>query len=206
MNADQVVDKILSEARQQAEATIRQAQEREAAEQARLDGQMAQFEQESQTLAARAAEAEKFQRLAVARLEMAKEYLATKTAVLDEVFAQARQKIATLPENEYRDLMGRLMAEAVEQGDEEVVPGKGDDRVDQKLVDSVNAGLKADGKGNLTLSSEKAGIDGGFLLKRGKIRTNVSVDVLLERARTDLEMELAEDLFAKKGADASPAR
>ena len=37
---------------------------------------------------------------------------------------------------------------------------------------------------------------GGFLLQRGKVRTNVSLTVLVEQARKDLEIEVAKDLFS----------
>ena len=205
MEAEQVIQKILGDARAEAEKIGVQAAERDAAEQSKLDADMTRFEEETQAMAKKAAEDEKSQRLAVARMEISKEYLAGKMAILDEVFAQARQQVEQLPDNEYRELMAQLMAAAVEQGDEQVVAGKNDARIDQKLVSEVNAKLKGQGKGNLSLSSEKAGVDGGFLLERGKIRTNVSLDVLLDRTRTDLEMELAMDLFSQD-ADASQSR
>jgi V/A-type H+-transporting ATPase subunit E len=206
MQAEQVIDKILSDARAEADKIRQQAEEREAAEKAKLDEEMARFERETQGLAKKAAEDERSQRLAVARMEIAKEYLVGKTALLGEVFAQARERIEKLPDNEYGDLMGRLMATAVEQGDEQVVAGKNDPRIDQKLVGEVNARLQGQGKGHLTLSSDKANIGGGFLLRRGKIRTNVSIGVLLERARTDLEIELAKDLFSKDADGSQPRK
>jgi V/A-type H+-transporting ATPase subunit E len=199
MEAEQVVNKILADAQAEAEEIGRQAQEREAAENAKLDQELAQFEQETETRATKAGEDEQSQRLAVARIEIAKDHLATKASILDEVFAQARQQIEKLPDDSYRALMGRLMAEAVEAGDEQVLAGAKETRVDQQLLTDVNGKLKGQGKGNLTLASEKAGFDLGFLLQRGKVRTNVSLDVLISTARTDLEMDLAKDLFSDGG-------
>ena len=94
-------------------------------------------------------------------------------------------------DGEYRELMARLMAAAVETGDEKVIAGKSDARIDAKLVADVNARLKGEGKGRLTLADEKHNFGGGFLLQRGKIRTNVSLAVLVEQARKDLEIEVA---------------
>lgn len=201
MQAEQVIDKILSDAGAEADKIHKQAQKREAAEQAKLDEEMTRFDKETQEMATQAGETEKSQRLAVARMAAAKEYLAGKAAILEEVFAQARDKLRELPDDEYRDLMSRLMRAAAESGDEQVIADKNDPRVDQKLIDEVNRKLKEGRKGELTLSEKKRDFGGGFLLQRGKIRTNVSINVLVEQAREDLEIELAKDLFGK-GADA----
>lgn len=198
MEAEQVITKILSDAKAQADAISKQAQEREAAETAKLNEELARFEQQTQALAEKAAADERSQRLAVARMEAAKEYAAAKASLLDEVFVQARRKMEKLPDAEYRELMARLMAEAVETGQEKVIAGKNDSRIDAKLVADVNARLA--GKGKLTLSDEKHNFGAGFLLQRGKVRTNVSVDVLVGQARKDLEIEVAKDLFSNADA------
>lgn len=203
MQAEQVIDKILSDARTQADAIRKQAEEREAAETAKLNEDLVRFDEETKALAEKAAADERSQRLAVARMEAAKDYLTGKAELLDEAFAQARQKVEKLPDAEYRELMTKLMVLAVETGEEKVVPGKDDVRIDAKLVADVNARLKDRGK--LTLADEKHNFGGGFLLQRGKVRTNVSLAVLVEQARKDLEIEMAKDLFSSN-ADAGRSR
>lgn len=204
MNPQQVVDKILAEAKAEAEKIRRQADEQRAAEQARFDGEMARFREQTQQMATQAAQAEKAQILALARMEAMKDYLGEKARILDEVFARSRQRIGQLPDEEYRRLMARLLLDAVETGDEQVVAGQDDPRIDQALVDEVNGQLKAQGKAGLTLSPEKHRLGAGFLLKRGKIQTNVTTDVLVSQARNDLEIELSGALF--QGSDARGAR
>ncbi len=204
MNPQQVVDKILAEAQTKADQIKRQAQDQQAAEQKKFDDRIAEFQQQTQQLAEQAAQTEKAQILALARMENMKEFLAEKARLLDEVFARSRKKLNELPDDEYRQLMARLLAEAVETGDEQVVAGKDDPRIDQKLVDDVNRQLADKGKGKLSLSSEKHPFGGGFLLQRGQIRTNVTTDVLVGQARTDLEIELSNELF--KDADVRGAR
>jgi len=203
MQAEQVIEKILSDARAQAETVKKQAAEREAAETTKLNEDLAKFEQETTALAEKAGADERSQRLAVARMEFAKEYLATKARLLQEVFAQARQSIEKLPDGDYRELMARLMAEAVETGEEKVIAGKNDPRIDAKLVAEVNGRLQD--KGKLTLAEERHGFGAGFLLTRGKVRTNVSVDVLVQQARKDLEIEVAKALFSEN-ADTGRSR
>lgn len=197
MQAEQVIEKILSDARAQAATIAKEAADRTAAERAALDAQLADYRQQTEVLVAKAAEDEKAHILAQARMEAAKAYLAEKAAILDEVFARAKQRLAELPDHEYRELMARLMVEAVETGDEEVVVGANEHRIDQNLINDVNGRLVGQGKkGNLRLAAERHHLAGGFVLRRGKIKTNVSLDPLIDQARTALEIELAKDLFA----------
>ena len=59
MEAEQVVEKILSEAKAEADKIKKQAQDKEAAEQAKLDEQLADYKSQTDTLAQKAADAEK---------------------------------------------------------------------------------------------------------------------------------------------------
>jgi V/A-type H+-transporting ATPase subunit E len=197
MQAEQVIDKILSDAKAEAAKIAKEAADKAAAERAALDAQLANYRKHTETLMAKAAEDEKAHILAGARMEAAKEYLAEKAAILGEVFRRAKQRLVELPDNEYRDLMARLMVEAAETGDEEVVVGANDHRVDQGLIDEVNSRLAGQQKkGNLKLASDKHNLTGGFILRRGKIKTNVSLGPLVDQARTELEIELAKGLFS----------
>jgi hypothetical protein len=45
------------------------------------------------------------------------------------------------------------------------------------------------------LSNEKQNIGAGFILSRGKVKTNVSIGVLLDQARKELEIQLGKELF-----------
>ena len=204
MEATQVIGKILADARGEAERIAQQASEQQAAEQAKVDEELKGYAEQTKVLAEKAAADEKSHLLAAARMEIAKEYLAEKRRILDGVFEQARASLEGLSDEEYRNLMIKLMAEAVETGDEEVVVGRDEKRIDQNLIEQVNKQLDAERKGKLKLSSKAdEDLGGGFVLRRGKIRTNVSIDILLEQARKELEIELAKDLFSSLGAGKS---
>jgi len=117
-----------------------------------------------------------------------------KEKILDEVFEQAKIQFTNLPDEEYRNVMAQLMKKATESGDEEVIIDKKEKRINDKLINQVNQQLG--NKGNLKLSKEKGNLGAGFILKRGKIKNNVSLQVLLEQARKELEIELAKELFS----------
>jgi len=195
MEAEQVVEKILADAKAEADKIKKQAEDQEAAEQAKLSEQLDEYKKQTELLAQKAGEDKKSHILAAARMDIAKEYLAEKRNILDEVFEQARRQLQDLPDEEYRALIKKLLLDAVETGDEEVVVDTNEGRIDHEFIKQINRELGSDYKSNLKLSDEKQDIGAGFILKRGKIKTNVSIQVLLEQARKELEIELAKELF-----------
>ena len=128
-------------------------------------------------------------------MDIARKFLAEKRNILDEIFEKAAQQFSKLEDNEYLKIMGALMLEVVETGDEEVIVAQAEKRIDQNFINQINGKLGHDKKSNLKLSAEKQNIGAGFILKRGNIKTNVSLCVLMEQTRKELEIELAKDLF-----------
>ncbi len=195
MEAEQVVEKILADAKAEAEKIKKQADEKEAAEQAKLTEQLDEYKKQTQSLARKAAKDKKLHLLAAGRMDIAKEFLGEKRKILDEVFAQAQQQLRNLPDEEYCKFMTKLMLEAVETGDEEVIIDNEETRIDQKFIKQINRELGPGYKGNLRLADERQNLGGGFILRRGRIKNNISFDVLLAQARKELEIELAKELF-----------
>ncbi|MHC4574258.1 MAG: V-type ATP synthase subunit E [Planctomycetota bacterium] len=196
MEAQQVTEKILADANAEADKIKKEAADKEAAEQADFDQQLNEYNKQTETLAQKAAKDKKLHLLASARMDIAKEFLAEKRKILDEVFDQVRGQLQNLPDDDYRQLCKKLMHSAVETGDEEIIIDKNEKRIDQNFIKQINRELGPGYKGNLRLADQKQDLGGGFILKRGKIKTNVSLEVLLAQARKELEIELAKDLFA----------
>lgn len=196
MEAEKVTEKILAEAKAEAEKIKSQTEQNQAAEQKKLDEQLAEFKKQTKSLAEKAAKDEKSHILAAARMAMAKQFLTEKSKILDEVFEKALEQLQNLPDDRYRNLITKLMLEAAETGEEEVIIDKNEKRIDQQLINKVNEQLSSGKKADLKLSAEKHEIRGGFILRRDKIKTNVTFDVLLNNARKKLEIELAKELFA----------
>jgi V/A-type H+-transporting ATPase subunit E len=198
MNAEQVVEKILTQARAEAESILNDARAAAAAQATQLEAELAEFDKKTDELA-KAAGADKLQRmLAGARMSQGKKVLAAKVAILDEVFAKAKTAVSTLPDEQYLSLMTELMKRAVETGDEEIIVGKQETRIDQNFIKNINRQLGTGFKGNLRLSSQRADISGGFILSRGKVRINASSDVLIDRLRETMQIELADELFSAR--------
>ena len=196
MEAQQVIEKILADAGAEAEKILNQAREKQAAEQGDADEKLAGYNEQTRSLVEKAANDEKAHLLAAARMKIAKERLTEKRKILNELFDQARSRLQGLADDEYRGLMAKRMLEAVETGDEEIIVDRSDSRIDMNLLKEVNRQLGPGYKGNLRFASSKDDLGGGgFVLRRGKIKTNVSLAVMVDHARKELEIELAKDLF-----------
>ncbi len=197
MNAEQVVEKILSDAHGEADKIKAEAQEKGAQSDSKVQEELAAFRAETERLAGTAAADRKSRMSANARMEVRKEYLAAKHALLDEVFVKANEQISRLPDAEYQKLIMGLMVKAVQTGDEEVVVGRNETRINERLIKDVNRRLGPGYRGNLRMASDKADISSGFILRRGKVQVNVSMDVLVAQAREALEMEITSALFGE---------
>ena len=68
----------------------------------------------------------------------------------------------------------------------------------QEFIKNVNKELGTGRQNSLRLSNEKQDIGAGFILRRDKIKNNVSLNVLLAQTREQLETELAKGLFASR--------
>ncbi|MHC4690688.1 MAG: V-type ATP synthase subunit E family protein [Planctomycetota bacterium] len=147
-------------------------------------------------IAEKAAKDKKEHLLSATRMDIAKQMLAEKRKILNEVFETARKQFKELSDQEYIEIILKLMLVAVETGDEEIVIDSDESRINHKLVKEINRKLGTGYKGNLKLSEQKGNIEAGFILKRGKIKNNVSLDVLISQAKNELEIELAKILFA----------
>lgn len=198
MEAEQVTNKIMSEAQAEADRILSEAREKVSAEKADLDKQLGEYRQQTRDLARKAGEDKRAHMLAAARMDIAKAYLGEKRRLLDEVFSRAKEQLSKMPDEEYRQIIKKLMMKAVETGDEEVIIGQGELRINHEFVKQINRQLEPGHKGNLRLSEKRLPISGGFVLKRGNIKTNASLDVLLSEAKDELETELSKLLFEGK--------
>ena len=192
MDGEQVIEKILSDAKAEAAKIKNEAMALLAQKRAEVDKHLDEYRKQTEALAQKAGENARQQVLSTARMELAKEYLAEKAKLLDEVFAEAQKRLNQMADAEYRSLVAKQMADAVESGDEEVIIDTNERRIDQSLIDQVN-GIR---KSNLKLAGQREPIGGGFILKKGNIKNNCSRSVVLSRIINELEIELAKTLFA----------
>ncbi len=197
MDSKQVTEKILSQAQSQADEIKKQADDKALQEKQKLQVELDGFNNETKRLADQAGQEVKSQVLARARMETAMKSLQARNDVLEQTFAAAAEKIKNMGTQDYQQLMEKLILSSVNTGDEEIVIDKNEKRIDAAFVERLNTRLSQNSKGNLKLAGSKADIGAGFILQKGRIRTNGSLKVLLETAREKIQTELAAELFGK---------
>lgn len=195
MNASEVIDKILSDGKAEAQQIITAGHEQINTLKSGYDSELEKFKQQTEMLVNKAAEDKKMRVLAAARMQVSKSYLAAKHEVLDSVFDKAAQAIIDYDDQKYLELISKFIKSTIETGDESIIIGENENRINDDFIRKLNRELGTGFKGNLMLVKERAHIKGGFILQRGKIRINVSLEVLLDMAREKLESQLAQELF-----------
>lgn len=203
MSAEKIIEKILNDARAEAQRVLESAQAQAAQihEQAQREAQhqreliLAQAQQE--------AHSRRRAQLAAATAAARNAVLAAKRAALARVFEQAAAKLTAMPVNEYKSWLLRLLLDAVATGDEEVILSPAERQtLGEALIKEANAQLAKRGKkGALRLSMETRDIGKGFVLKGVNSETNVTVATLVRRAQDELEIEVAQMLFGTGGAE-----
>ena len=193
MSAEKVVEKILADAKTQAEKIKAEADSKVKQSVDQMVAQLADFDKETAELEQKAFEEAKSRVLATARMDIAKQNLQTRNGLIDNVFVKAADVIKNMNDADYVQLMTKLLASCVGTGDEQIVTGKNETRLGTDFLNAVNSQLGS--KGNLTIADDKADIEAGFILRKGKIRMNVSLEVLLGQIREELETEIAKELF-----------
>ena len=130
-DAQREINEVLTAARAQADELTRRSRE--------------QADKESAAIVARgeSAAAEREKRLeSMAEMESRKLVLAAKQEVLDEAFSMALEKLCTLPDEEYIELLAALAVKAARTGREKVIFSQKDrNRVGKAVVTRANDAL-----------------------------------------------------------------
>ena len=132
----------------------------------------------------------------LAGLELRKDALRQKKDLIDDAFAMAENKIASLPPDEYRAFLKPIILGAVESANEELIPPAGR-RQDftPEFIRSLNDEIAPTGRA-INLSAESGDFTGGFILRDGKKETNLTLKSLMTFGRDRLEPQVAKILFA----------
>lgn len=134
-----------------------------------------------------------------AKLEGRKSLLGEKQRFVEEAFELSKRKLRELPKEGYVSFFSALAAEAAVTGEEEIVlSAEEKEALGAELVEAANLKLQAMGKkAALRLSEKDEKTGGGFIMRRGEISTNCTIESLVELRKQELVGEVAELLFNK---------
>ena len=207
------IDRVLGDANAQAAAIAAKYRAQAQAEDAELRAK------------SQRAAAEREERLVSgAQMEARKTILTVKQEMVEQAYRRALEKLCSLPKEQYVELLAAMLVQASSTGKEEVVfstedrdgAGKaavaranellakaaapelplGDGAV-ASFLNRVAAGVSALAQGTamLTVSEETRSIQGGFILRDGKIEINCAFDALVRAEREQTAGAVAKRLF-----------
>jgi len=135
--------------------------------------------------------------LTEANLEAKKIILSEKQKIIENVFNKASESILKLDDKDYRNIIKKMILDNIETGDETIFIDHSDQKkISESFIEDINKELKSKGeKGELKLSTSYLPIKGGVVIGSGKIRKNISLEFLLKKIREELEIQISKDLF-----------
>jgi len=195
------VDKIKEKIRQDAEAKAN-----EILEKARLQAKeivekaSVKASQRAEEIASRNAhEVNEKKRIinSIAELEMRKDVLAAKQEAIEKVFEAVLQRLNSLENSKYEQVLYNLVLASAETGEEEIILAEtAKSKLSEGFLERVNSALESAGKkGSIKLSSEHRDISGGFIMKGQGTEINNSFEALLRQYRDEIEPKVAAILF-----------
>lgn len=153
-----------------------------AAAQSKADAVVAQATEQAQRItaegrdktAARVADIKK-RGDSAAELEEKRVMLSAKQSIISKMLAEGLAAAKALPDNEYFELIEKMVSEYSQPEDGVILFGSKDlSRLPEGFINRLNSASN----GSLTLSGEAADIDAGFILKYGGIEQNCSFDAV----------------------------
>ncbi len=202
--AGKLRQKILSDAEADAGKIVEEGRNQAGKIKAEADAEVARIASEFGRKARAQAEEYIRRQISLGELEARKAILAEKGNLIDDVFAKALEELRKRDRSGGYALTRKLMLGAIEVGDEEIVLSpEYRSAIGGSFVEDLNKELvKAGKRGEVKISSETRNINGGFILRRGRVDTNGSFDTLLAMLRDEIETEIAEILFGGGGKEA----
>jgi V/A-type H+-transporting ATPase subunit E len=120
------------------------------------------------------------------------ENLAAKQLTLNKVFADALSRLNGMSKDEFTAFLTKYLSALELDGETLIVPAK----YRPMDIAALNAALQTAGKkGNLVLSEEDRGVEGGFILVKGGIEQNNTFESLIDYYRYELEGDVIGALY-----------
>lgn len=188
MSIQAIVERIISDAEEEARSAVVAAEERAEQTRAQALARAEKYKAGAETENAAKRKAILEGRAATARLDSAKILLAEKRRVMDVIYSRALEELNALSQKDALKLAERLLYAYAEEGDEIIFAEN------YKYTREV-AKLEAVKEKGLKVSPKTAKLDGGFMLSGKDADKDVSYGALLAADRESAQAEMAMKLF-----------
>ena len=188
---EKITGRIRADAQAEADAILAAAR-KEAGETEASFRRQAEGERALLLAKAEKAAAEREERLvSAAQMEGRKTILAARQEMVEKAFDTALERLCSMPEEQYVQVLVGLVQKASSTGSEEVLFSPADrKRVGKAVVEGANATGK-----HLTLSGETRPIRGGFILRDGSVEVNCAFETLIRLEKGRSAAQAAKILF-----------
>jgi vacuolar-type H+-ATPase subunit E/Vma4 len=191
MSVEGIQTRIIEDAKKEAKEIVASAQNEAKAILAAGESEALEYYRRKGKLLDERYRKEKERAILSKRLELRKKLLDARQRWMDRAFDDAFQALVGQDDARYKELMIDLIGKASSHNDEEVIFGrKGSEDLLREIVDKLNRKKGC----SFTLSKKRGGFPWGFILKKGSIEANMSIDSLFKYKRSDLEQR-AWELF-----------
>ena len=191
MSVEGIIEKIIADARSEARKIIGESEKEAGAIHEEGKREAAAYFEKQKGLLDERYRKEKERAVLNKRLETRKTTLGTRQGWMKKAFEDAYRRLVDQPLGEYKQTLLQMIGSASQSKDEEVYFGRKGDR---KFFEEVIRELNGKTGGRFTLSHDDGNFPWGFILKKGKVEVNVSIDSLFKYRRADFEQK-AWELF-----------
>ncbi len=192
MSIENITGKILAEARDQSTLVLEEAgyNSRTIVEKAQSEAQILLADAEEQ--AKNEARLLKSRRISVAELEVRKMRLGAKQELIARCFDAALDKLVAMDEGDYLEFLTSAVLVTGVSGGELLLNAKDRKALGEKLVKKVNSTGKA---GELTLAEDTIDAKGGFVLRKGSMEINSTLETMVSGIRESATPDVVKALF-----------
>lgn len=131
-------------------------------------------------------------RKSVADIDSKKIILSKKQELINRCFDEAVDYILSMEESEYVEFLANMGSSAGLKEGNLIFNEKERDSIGVKVVEALKTKVP---EGNFVLSRETRNLRGGYMLQRGQIYINSSVEAIMDEKRRELTGEVAQILF-----------
>lgn len=192
MSIDTITEKIRKAAGEEAEALIAKAQTDRDDILGKASKQADAIRKEMEKKAAQDGVLFKERKISVAELEARKLELSTKQTAITRSFALALERLSSMDQNAYVELLVKAVIEAGVKDGELLFNQKDRASIGQRVVDEVNS---KDDTVKVSLSEDAIDAKGGFVLRKGSMEINATLETMVNAVKEAVTPEVVEALF-----------
>lgn len=194
MGIENITEKILAEAHNDARRIFDKGRYDSRDTIYRMERLLKQKKSDMEAKALSDAETVKKRKHSVAELEARKMRLGAKQEAISQCFEEAMIQLTALPEEKYIDLLARTIDKMEPEGGEILLNSRDRERIGEKLLAAVNG---RDNRAKLCLAEDTISAAGGFVLRKGAVEINSTLEVMVAAIREEVTLQVVETLFGQ---------